>query len=471
LAGIRSGYAALLLWCFDPNILAYAQLITADLGATAFGLTACYAFWHWCKSPDWALAILSGAIFGFALLCKTTWIIAFGVFPIVWLLSRRLFSTRTTSFKLELAQLAVILGVAVLVINSGYRFDGSFRLLRDYHFRSRTLAGIDGENRFAENVVGYVPVPFPKQFVLGIDQQKCDFESNFSSYLRGQWKHGGWWYYYLYAFLIKEPVGTVVLAGASLLAITLGLARGDSTCNGAFLALLPGLAIFIFVSSQTGFNHHFRYVSPALPFMFIGIACFLGGWHKSRPTLNRVACLLLVMSVFESLFIYPHSLSFFNASIGGPRNGHLHLWDSNIDWGQDLYFLRDWMVAHPEAQDVKVLNYGLLEPEDVGIHTGGRPPSAPPRRFMSKDTSKARPAEFGLTPGWFVVNVLALQVDNHPELEEGIRRGIPYCTYFNAFHPLDRVGYTFHVYHLTAEDVRRAESVSRASEPSSRKRE
>lgn len=52
---------------------------------------------------------------------------------------------------------------------------------------------------------------------------------------------------------------------------------------------------------------------------------------------NLVALCWLVMS---SLAIYPHSLSYFNESIGGPLNGPKHLLGSSVDWNQDLLYLK-----------------------------------------------------------------------------------------------------------------------------------
>ncbi len=47
---------------------------------------------------------------------------------------------------------------------------------------------------------GRLPIPVPANYLLGIDRQKYDFdEAGFRSYLRGRWRQGGWWYYYLYA--------------------------------------------------------------------------------------------------------------------------------------------------------------------------------------------------------------------------------------------------------------------------------
>src|SRR5258708_14711289 len=60
LYGQLSGLLALILWCFCPNILGHAQLITPDVGETALGLTPCTYFWPWFKDPRWHLALVAG---------------------------------------------------------------------------------------------------------------------------------------------------------------------------------------------------------------------------------------------------------------------------------------------------------------------------------------------------------------------------------------------------------------------------
>ncbi|MGA4643549.1 hypothetical protein [Limisphaera sp. 4302-co] len=67
---------------------------------------------------------------------------------------------------------------------------------------------------------------------------------------------------------MKEPVGML------LLETTAGfrLARRRLPCpvlpDEAAL-LLPPLAVVALVSSHTGFNHHFRYVLPVVPFFYV----------------------------------------------------------------------------------------------------------------------------------------------------------------------------------------------------------
>jgi hypothetical protein len=140
----------------------------------------------------------------------------------------------------------------------------------------------------------------------------------------------------------------------------------------------PAVVILFFVSSQTGFNHHSRYILHAMPFLYITIGrlfskhgergriiapistpaspgCW-GPWATSLalPLAPWLAGgIALTWSVASSLAIYPHSLSYFNELAGGPENGHAHLVDSNIDWGQDLLYLKAWIDEHPEARPIR----------------------------------------------------------------------------------------------------------------------
>ena len=66
LSGKLAGVMACTLWCFSPNILAHASLITADAHATALGLAACYTFWRWLKKPTWTQAAVTGSELSFS---------------------------------------------------------------------------------------------------------------------------------------------------------------------------------------------------------------------------------------------------------------------------------------------------------------------------------------------------------------------------------------------------------------------
>jgi hypothetical protein len=60
-----------------------------------------------------------------------------------------------------------------------------------------------------------------------------------------------------------------------------------------------------------------------------------------RGILQSLAAASICWFLGSSLWFYPHSLSYFNESIGGPLNASKHLLGSNVDWGQDLGYAID----------------------------------------------------------------------------------------------------------------------------------
>lgn len=66
----------------------------------------------------------------------------------------------------------------------------------------------------------------------------------------------------------------------------------------------------------------------------------------------------------SSLWVYPHSLSYFNESICGPLNGPKLLLGSNVDWGQDLIYI-DARVTEKEDEKFGLVLCGTVEPRSV----------------------------------------------------------------------------------------------------------
>ena len=529
LYGAVAGLIALALWCFCPSILAHGALITSDAAATALGFAACYTFWRWLKRPTWWHTLLSGAILGLAELTKTTLVVFYPLWPILWLAYRlpdwRSTGTRRlpTLILRELGMLAVRMIIGLYVINLGYGFEGSCTKLGEFLFVSATLGAEGGKdkappvggNRFAKTWLAKLPVPLPKNYVLGIDQQRKDFEKYPQpSYLRGQFQEKGWWYYYLYALAIKVPLGTWVLI---LLAATRGIWLGKgkrtsddttqrlsalsatlaygpgtmpailgTTWRDEFILLAPAIIILTFVSSQTGFSEHMRYVLPIFPFFFVWISRVavvfdpsrcrepsgtevqaeiqdmsparlagptedsptrLAGPTGKRPTGQRIFAGLVIASlawsIVSSLSVYPHSLSYFNELVGGPTGGPQHLIHSNVDWGQDLLFLKKWIDKHPEAKPLNLAYFGYFDPKYAGIE------------YTAPEVSQLRdgenPEEASILPGWYAISVNFVQ-------------GLPCFSYrgdgtktsyklqelarFQRLKPVAMAGYSIYIYHV-----------------------
>lgn len=461
LYGPLSGLLALSLWCFSPNVLAWGATFNPDAAAAALGVLAAYCFWHWLQDCTWSRAALAGLVLGFAELTKFTWIVLIPLWPLLWIMCRR--SGSGPGGKREAAQLMLLLLIALYVLNLGYGFEGTCRSLGDFEFVSRTLAGAhqpedgaDSGNRFAESVLANLPVPLPANCVLGVDLQKRDFEKGNWSYLNGQWKLGGWWYYYLYALLLKEPLGNWLIG---LLAVALSFASRKYSAgwrNEAVL-LLPALAVLVLVSSQTGFSRYLRYVLPCFPFVYIWISKVGRCFELKQCSISACAAIAGVWSLASSLLIYPHSLSYFNELAGGPGNGHRYLVDANVDWGQDLLELREWYLTHPEARPLHAAVYSMLTLDEFGIETAGEPSTAPEQPVDTERHTRAQLERLGPQPGWHVLSIHRLH-----------DRTGSYDYYLQQLEPVDTLGYSIYIYHLSIDDanrVRRGMGLPELNEP------
>ena len=454
LFGASSGLVALSLWCFSPYVLGHGPLIMNDVPAAAMGTAALYFFWRWLRRPGFRAVLAAGAVLGLAELCKFTLLILYPILPLMWFLDRlaKRRERKSSGWLREAGTLALIILISVYVINCGYLFDGTCVPLEAFRFQTRLLAGsespssvpIQGANRFAGTWLGRLPVPIPAYMLQGIDTQRLDFERGVSSYLRGEWSARGWWYYYLYALALKLPLGTWLLA-VTAIGMSFVSRRFSADWRDEMVLLVPLVSLVILVSSQSGFSVHSRYVLPALPFLFVW-ASKAARVFAMRPltraarTIALVVAAALTWSVASSLMVYPHSLSYFNELVGGPRHGGEHLQDSNVDWGQDLYFLKDWLDDHPDVRLDGLAYSGFLSPRLAGIPQTPFPTAAWDSECPSRDVSVSTA---GPKPGWYALSVSSLYAHSKQS------------RYFLRFMPVATAGYSIHIYHVTRREANR----------------
>ncbi len=444
LFGAWAGTFAGLLWCFCPSILGNGQLITPDVPAAVAGMAVLYAFWHWMKKPTWLGAICTGLLLGIAELTKLTWIILFPLLPIVWLGWLAMGDERRdmAAWRLGSLQLMVMIAIAVNTLNAGYLFEGTCLRLEDYQFVSSTLSGktyapgqSQSGNRFTGTLLGKLPVPVPANFLRGLDLQHYDFQRPRWSYLGGEWRDHGWWYYYFYALGVKLPLGMLLSLGLAIGCICTGRLKHVSR-RDLFTLLFPTLVLLILLCTQTGLSRHHRYAMGTLPMLFIAASGLLAVRSTASRWNTSTAWLLILYAIGSSIWFYPHSLSYFNEVAGGPLQGARHLLDSNIDWGQDMFFLRRWYDQHPEIRPLGIspkLPGWLLNPIDLGLEDV----TGIPRAVATRTESEENP---GPLPGWYAVSVCSLyskQPDTH-YLRDHVE-------------PVGHVGYSLVLYHLDRE--------------------
>lgn len=427
--GPWAGWLAAILWCICPNLIAHAGLVTTDLAAASNGLLATWLFARWLDRPGWIRALLWATALGAAELVKFSSLWLYLILPawaILHVLSTAVWRpARWTQFVAAMA-------ISILCIDAGYLVEGVGTPLGKFPFvsetltRPRTPADAPPEvgsnatynfihrsriNRFRGTWLGALPCPLPYYYVSGFDEQKFEAESKYQMYLRGQFApeagpsggRRGWWYYYLYCLALKVPIGTWLL-------IVMGAAGGVYWRDVDFRRWL-GIAALAAVpiasmSLLTDINLGLRYVLPAIPYLLLLAGTAV---QRGRPvTWNLIALALVAWNGVEVARIHPHELSYFNEVAGSSSDWRWHLIDSNLDWGEDLRRLAQWLDRHPDwKESVRLAYMGTVPPEWEGVHPYELAPRdlryVPPE-FRLPWENPEDPWSYGPQPGKFAVS-------------------------------------------------------------------
>jgi len=186
--------------------------------------------------------------------------------------------------------------------------------------------------------------------------------NNQLSYLNGVAKGGGTWYYFPEALLLKSTIG-------ALIALGVGLAWLAVRRHAALLwCVLPG-GVYFLAAARAGINIGIRYITPAIVLFLLAGSVGIALLPRGRVL---VACGLGIAAVAATVLGPVGSIGYFNALAAGRHSYYLA--DSNIDWGQDGYRLRDWWekAGRPPIQADLFgglpASYFVPSAIDLGIH-------------------------------------------------------------------------------------------------------
>jgi hypothetical protein len=372
LYGMSSAIGSATMWLFNPCVVTYSANVNADLPAAAVGLLLGYRYWNWEVTQSrvfpWDVSVLVGA----CVLCKFTWLMLFALLPLMTLAYDVVDWLRSESQAMEderqwlqfikvfsrSLKLVVSFSVSLFVINLGYGFEGSFNTLDSFSFISRALSGKSLEepesgNRFYGGMLASVPSPFPREMVHGIDYLKWELEQGKASYMRGQWKEVGSNWFYVYAMLVKVPLGHLCLLVFSAATCVRWMSTKRNPASADWISAIIGIAVIVVVSSSAGFTHHVRYVLPAYGFIYV----FMGRLLYCC-SFNYWKALWIALIGWPLVFHFQYlglSHTYFNALGGGPNEGWRCLSFSNVDWGQSTYRLAEFARRHPDHRPLTIL--------------------------------------------------------------------------------------------------------------------
>jgi hypothetical protein len=193
---------------------------------------------------------------------------------------------------------------------------------------------------------------------VGFARQAHHQRAGGPSYLFGERRMTGWWYYYFVCLAFKVPIGVWMLALARA-----WLSRHSAGGIGDRLILVTIAAFLAIVSIGSSRNYGIRYLLPVAPLAIVWIS----GLAEAGPWGRRVAAVGLAAMGLAVASAHPHELSYFNVLAGGSRGGRHLLADSNLDWGQGAKPLAKLQRERPEYRDLTTYYFGDTDPGYYGV--------------------------------------------------------------------------------------------------------
>jgi hypothetical protein len=413
LGGSAAGMLAMVFFSVDPTFLAHAGMVGTDIAGCAGFVAGFYYLLRFCaRRRSMRRAIVAGVATGLALACKLSSLLLIPVFILILLLRRIFWRKRLPPWR----RLLVACAIAFVVLWSTYGFVIN-------PLRQQAVFSQEPIWKNLPTVVQEQPIPMPA-FFLGQMLLSHRAAQGHDTYLDGQLSFDGWAMYFPVALAVKQPVGFLL---ALLVALVIFIIRFRS--QRSILLLVPIVMLF-----GLGMRSHYqlgiRHLLPILPLMYIFTVM---QFARARRLVLIVP--LIVLAGVETASIHPDYLAFFNFAVGGPRQGERYLLDSNLDWGQDIYRLSQWL----RSDEAKGRRYTI----------------------RASYTNERMLREFGLDPA-------ALKAPPHGlfAISKNVRHGLGMAdrdsagqfppaedfSWLSRYPVVKRIGYSIDVYDLDAKD-------------------
>ena len=334
LGGAWAAGCATILFTTLPPVLGQAGLATTDMAVTATLALSGYAAITWLDRPSDQASIGLGLALALAVLSKFSALLFLPVGALA-LGCCRWSPGQTTDFRLPRevrTRHARLIGLTlILAVWAGYRFSVGPLLPPQLP----TAAVATGPGVILDRLAHAPMLPAPALF-QGLGQLAAKNAAGHKSYLLGEVRSTGWWYFFPVAVGVKSPLPFLVLVGTGL-AIAL---RATPPLRCRLLEPTAIAAAILLVCLPSRINIGVRHVLPIFPFLAITAGIGAGNLLRRARIWPRVAAaLLIVWQLVVGVRVHPDYLAYFNELAG--RHPERILVDSDLDDGQDLKRLAD----------------------------------------------------------------------------------------------------------------------------------
>lgn len=361
LYGLRSGFLTIALLLIDPSFAAFIPIASIDMFGVEAIVIACFLIWLYVHKPNWRWLIIAGFASAFTLLIKQTAIAipaAMVGYAILWWIvlpwwRRKSDQPVRLPWRRMFDRLAWLIFLLLLFIWALMKFD--FSRPSDY------LAPV--HNSILQAALQH-RWPAGQYIVALINSARTDAAGRWA-YLLGHARVGGWWYYYPVLLGMKVPLGFFVIFAMAIWSlrrrkpffaewslvlpfILWGILLLTSRINIGFRHFLPEYALILMLASRCLVTEEQN--EPKRSIARSPDRSFGRSSAVSRLRVFVVSA-FLAFSAGSALGYHPDYLSYVNYPYVKPW---LLMSDSNIDWGQGLKEVRQYLNAHPTHRPVYI---------------------------------------------------------------------------------------------------------------------
>jgi len=449
LFGEKAALLSIFLFSFSPTFLAHSRLVTTDVGAAAGIFIATYYFIKALKNPIQKNIILSGISFGIAQLCKFSVVL---LIPFFFITAFFFWLMRLDKLKNVIKNIFLIMVIGFIVIWPLYQYH-VWNYPSERQYRDTEVYLKDYPVFIQKPVLWLTTVPVLRayaQYITGVLMVLHRAAFGHTMYFMGEISNLGWRNYFPIVYLIKEPLSLHILTLISLLISTIYIAQSikkpfwqetrvrlKTWIKEYFsqFAMLIFLVIYWASSLTSSLNLGVRHLLPVFPFVFLLVGGVISKFLK-EPYLKLKVLILGFLMAFQAssvISVYPHFLAYFNEIAGGPENGYIFTVDSNLDWGQDLRRLTEWV------------NQNKIDRIYVDYFGGGDPRYYLKEKYSPWSGNKTE-QEFP-KENYLAVSASPLQ-GGRGVAAPGFDQLTGYYNWLNKYQPVKRIGYSIFIYYI-----------------------
>lgn len=353
---------ALILFAFEPTLLANGHYATMDLIFTFFYILSIYLYWIWRKKISYGKLLLFSATIGLTLSTKISALtFLLPIFPILFILEKKNKSVflDINYWKKRAAYIILFIAISLTTLWSTYFF--TFEPALGYRFDPNRPAIALSKNNYLIHLGLTVPIPLGS-YISSIKQvilfNYSDLYSKNSMFFGTVSRDGFPGYYFPILLSIKLPPALILLFFFSLF-FTI---KSDKKS----LIILTPIVVILISILITKVMLVTRYILPIFPLIIIYASQSINLKVKNKFLLLGSLSLLLVWYISGIIKVFPHYISYVNEFVGGHKNGYKYVFDANYDWGQGLIDLRDYQKKN-NISNMQLAYFGDIDPAIIGI--------------------------------------------------------------------------------------------------------